>query len=98
MANRNYTKTITLPKWIQEITPRPEKYLKSLFKTMAFLKMKEYQKQIQPYQEKYRFSFNQFEKKVKSQKKENFEIWDDYLVWKGLHQAYQKWLKRYHEL
>lgn len=98
MANKNYIKTITFPKWIKEITPQPEKYLKDLFKAIAFLKMKEYQKQIQPYQEKYHLSFNQFEKKVKSQKKESFEVWDDYLVWRGLYQAYQKWLKRYREL
>jgi len=97
MAKKS-NKTVSLPEWIKEISPQPIKYFKGLLKTVAFLKMKEYQRQIQPYQEKYKLSFDQFEKMVKSQKEENFEIWDDYLVWKGLHLAYQKWLKRYKEL
>jgi len=86
--------TITLPKWIKEISPQPEKYLKSILKTLAFLKMKEYERQMQVFEKKYKTSFPQFEKKLKSQKKEDFNLWDDYLVWKGLYQAYQKWQER----
>lgn len=96
MANK--TSTITIPKWVWEISPQPQKYLKEIFKTLAYLKMKEYERQLQPFKEKYKISFEQFEKKVKTQKKENFELWDDYLIWKGLNQAYQKWFKRYKEI
>lgn len=53
MANKNYPKTITLPKWIKEISPQPEKYLKGLFKIIAFFKMKEYQKQKLRLEERY---------------------------------------------
>lgn len=96
MANKS--STITLPKWAREIIPRPQKYLKDSLKNLAFLKMKEYERQIQTFKQRYKISFNQFEKKVKSLKKENFKLWDDYLVWKGLNDAYQKWFKRYKEI
>ncbi|MCK4474039.1 hypothetical protein KAU40_02120 [Candidatus Parcubacteria bacterium] len=91
----NKTPTIIFPKWIKEVTPNPSRYVKQIFRNLAFLKIKEYERQLQPFQAKYKMSFEQFEEKVKSQKKENFEIWDDYLIWKGLHLAHQKWLKRY---
>lgn len=96
MANK--TSTVTIPKWIREISPQPQKYLREIFKSLAFLKMKEYERQLQPYQKKYKITFEQFEKKVKSQRKENFQLWDDYLIWKGIYQAYQKWLKRYKQV
>ena len=91
----NKTATITVPEWTKEITQSPQKYIKDIFRNIAFLKVKEYEREIQPFQEKYKISFEKFEEKAKSQKKENFEIWDDYLVWKGLDLAHQKWLKRY---
>jgi len=91
---RRQNTTITLPKWLKEVSPHPEKYLKRLLKTLAFLKMKEYERQMQVFEKKYKILFPQFEKKLKSQKKENFKLWDDYLVWKGLYQAYQKWHQR----
>ncbi len=94
----NKTSTIIIPKWVKEITQKPQKYIKEIFRNVAFLKMKEYEREIQPFQEKYKIPFEKFEKKVKSQKKENFEIWDDYLVWKGLYLAYQKWFKRYKKI
>jgi len=94
----NNSSTIIIPKWVKEITPSPSKYIREIFRTLAFWKLKEYERQLQPFQEKYKISFEQFEEKVKSQKKENFEIWDDYLIWKGLHLAHQKWLKRYEKI
>jgi len=91
----NNTSTIIIPKWIKEIAPKPSKYIKEIFRTLAFQKLKEYERQLQPFREKYKISFEKFEKKIKSQRKENFEAWDDYLIWKGAQLAYQKWLKRY---
>lgn len=91
----NKSSTITIPKWVREIAPAPQKYIKELLKALAFLKMKEYERELQPFKEKYKVSFEQFEKRLKSQEKENFKVWDDYLIWKGLYLTYQKWLKRY---
>ena len=85
--------TITLPKWIKEISPEPEKYLKGILKTLAFLKMKEYERQMQVF-EKIQNLFSSIWEKIKTSKKEDFNLWDDYLVWKELYQAYQKWQER----
>lgn len=94
----NKISTITFPKWIKEISPFPQKFLKNLIKSFVYLKMKEYERQLQPFENKYKSTFWEFEKKVKFQKEENFKIWDDYLIWKGLYLSYQKWLKRYKEI
>ena len=59
--------------------------------------MKEYERQLQIFEAKYKASFPQMEKRIKAEKKENFELWDDYIVWKGLYEAYNKWRKRYQE-
>ena len=94
----NKISTITFPKWIKEISPFPQKFLRELIKSFVYLKMKEYKRQLQPFENKYKVTFEEFEKKAKFQKKENFKIWDDYLIWKGLYLSYQKWLKRYKEI
>jgi hypothetical protein len=96
MAQRNISYTI--PKWVTELTPQPKKYLTSILRGVAFAKMKEYEKQLQVFQAKYKIPFTEFEKKTSTQKKEQFELWDDYIVWKGLVEAQNKWLKRYQEL
>lgn len=96
MAQRNFS--FTVPKWVGELTPQPKKYLTSILRSVAFAKMKEYEKQLQVFQAKHDVPFDQFEKKATQQKKEQFELWDDYIVWKGLVEAQKKWLKRYQEL
>ena len=96
MAERNISYTI--PKWVAEMTPQPKKYLTGILRSIAFAKMKDYDKQLQVFQAKYSMPFDQFEKKVAKQGKEEFELWDDYIVWKGLTEAQKKWLKRYQEL
>jgi len=95
MAQRNFS--YTLPKWVTELTPQPKEYLTGILRSVVFAKMKEYERHMQVLESKYKISFSQFEKKVKSQKKENFELWDDYIVWKGLYEAYEKWHKRYQQ-
>lgn len=50
------------------------------------------------YENKYKLEFDDFEKQVQKSKKENFDIWDDYIVWQALNTAYQKWQKRYFSL
>lgn len=95
MSNQISIQTITLPSWLKEISPQPKIYLKRLLKSSAFVKMQEYKKKLQIYEIKYRTQFDEFEKKVKSLNKENFEMWDDYIIWQGLNKAYEKWQKRY---
>ncbi len=95
MSTQASTQTITLPNWVKEITPQPKNYFKKLLRSSAFVKMQEYQKKMQIYKMKYKIEFNDFENKIKLQKKENFEMWDDYIVWQGLNNAYEKWQKRY---
>lgn len=92
------TITITIPKWTREIAAQPKKSVENLLRTFSFLKMKEYERQIGSFREKYKIAFNRFEKKAQSGKKENAALWDDYLVWKGLELAHQMWEKRYHNL
>jgi len=93
MAQRNFS--YTLPEWVAELTPQPKEYLTGILKSIVFAKMKEYERQLQVFEAKHNTLFSQFEKKVKAQKKEDFELWDDYVVWKGLYEAYNKWHKRY---
>lgn len=95
MANRQSSLKLNIPVWIKEITPSPKKYLDHLFKAMAFSKMQEYQRKQEPFKSAYKQDFPAFEKKLKTLKKEDFKKWDDYIIWKGIYQAYQKWLKRY---
>ena len=38
---------------------------------------------LQNFTKKYSSSFNDFEKKIKKSKKENFSEWDDYMEWKS---------------
>jgi hypothetical protein len=92
------TSSISIPGWVKEFSPRPKKYIKGLFKTLAFLKMKEYERQSEIFRRKYKTSLNRFEKRMNAQKKESFNTWDDYLLWKGLEGAHQKWERRYREL
>lgn len=96
MLNKN--STTIFPEWVKELSPTPEKYIRDFFKNLAFLKMKELEREMEVYEKKYRISFEEFEKKLKKKKKENFKSWDDYLVWKGIYLARQKWFKRYKEI
>ncbi|MEK7532110.1 MAG: hypothetical protein AAB579_00685 [Patescibacteria group bacterium] len=89
------TTTITVPKWIQKNAAETKPSVKDLLRTFAFLKMKEYERQTDAFRQKYKTDLIRLEKKIKTGKKENPELWDDYIVWKGLNLAYQKWVKRY---
>lgn len=66
-------------------------------KSVAFLKMKEYERQAESFRSRYKTSFRAFEKKIKSRKREDFNAWDDYIVWKGVEAASEKWRNRYKE-
>ena len=45
---------------------------------------------IDIYENKYGIAFPEFEKKVKIEKTENFEMWDDFIEWKAYTNFYNK--------
>jgi hypothetical protein len=45
---------------------------------------------IKFFENKYDIVFNEFEKIIESEDKENFEHWDDYLEWKGFQKKYKE--------
>ncbi len=56
------TSTVTVPKWIGEIAPQPKKAVVHLLKTITFLKLKDYERQISIFQERHCMTFDAFEK------------------------------------
>ena len=87
---------VKIPKWVEKVPNKEELYLDFLV-SMALVKMQDYKKETEIYQGKYKMPFEKFEKKILAQKKENPKWWDDYIVWKGYHQAYNKWADWYKE-
>ncbi len=43
----------------------------------------EIKEKISFFERKYRCNLKEFEKRIKRLKKENFEMWDDYIEWSG---------------
>lgn len=50
------------------------------------------------YLKKYNTTFEEFEMQVKSNSKEDFEKWDDYIEWKAFHNFYTSYLKQIEEV
>ncbi len=89
--------TVRVPDWVLEEATE-EKILIGWSTAVALRKMHEYIRQEEIYERKYSLPFETFEQRVLSSDQENFEEWDDYVVWKGLHLAAEKWRQRYQEL
>ena len=85
---------IKLPKWTEKIPNKNEMYVDFWIGT-ALVKMQEYNKKREVYADRYDMPFKKFEHKVLSSKKENPQEWDDYVVWKGIEEAYALWSTRY---
>lgn len=51
-------------------------------------KLNKYKRILKGYEEKYKCTFKQFEKRVKSGKEEAFEEWDDYVEWEAFYHFY----------
>lgn len=49
-------------------------------------------------EEKYGLKFSELQKKAEEDSEENFQAWDDLILWEGYELAYQEWLKKYKEL
>jgi len=88
---------VKVPEWVLEEATE-EEILIDWSTALALRKMQEYARQAEVYKRRYKLPFEEFERRVLSSDKENPEEWDDYVVWKGLHLAAEKWRKRYEEL
>ncbi|MFQ6089574.1 MAG: hypothetical protein ACE5K0_11845, partial [Candidatus Methanofastidiosia archaeon] len=55
----------------------------------------EYKKQMEVFEKKYNTDFEEFKKRIEKSRKENFEEWDDYIIWEGLQKGYKKWKELY---
>ncbi|MBS1514932.1 MAG: hypothetical protein JSS63_07860 [Bacteroidetes bacterium] len=51
--------------------------------------MKSELRKLEYFSKKYNSTFEEFEKKIKTSKKENFEEWDDYIEWNAFQNSYQ---------
>lgn len=66
-----------------------------LLASQAFVKMRGYKTKTEFFQKKHGMPFGQFKKKIEDAKEEIFEEWDDFILWEGFQELYEKWLKRY---
>lgn len=86
---------IHVPRWVKE-EKGESNIVRSLF-FEAFAKMEYYRSRMLGFEKKYGMSYERFEERIKGDKKEDFEKWDDFVVWEGFHQAYCEWKERYEE-
>lgn len=90
------TMEIHVPIWVKR-----EKGVNDILRNLlfeAYAKMEYYQSRMLSFERKYGVSFIKFEKKIKEAKKENFEMWDDLIIWEGFYQAYNEWKQRYKDI
>jgi hypothetical protein len=68
--------------------------LSALVHDQAMFKVEHYSKKIKEMEKKYNMVFSDFEAKIKrTANKENFEEWDDYILWESYVKALQYWGK-----
>ncbi|MCX9009637.1 MAG: hypothetical protein OIN66_00815 [Candidatus Methanoperedens sp.] len=66
--------------------------LSALVHDQATYKVEYYTKKIKEMEKKYNMVFSDFEAKITANK-ENFEEWDDYILWESYVKALQYWSK-----
>jgi len=88
---------IHIPTWVFEETTE-EEIIREWSLARALRKMQEYARQEAIYRQRYGLPFEEFEKRVLAAEREDLAEWDDYVVWRGLHLAAEKWRKRYQDL
>ena len=59
--------------------------------------MEFYRSKCKQFEEKYGKSLEDFKKELES-KEENFEWWDDFILWEGYEEAYKEWKHKYEEI
>jgi hypothetical protein len=76
----------------------PPRVREEAIRSHVLAQMLDLKRRLEPYEQKYKMSFSRFKRKVESLKEENFEMWDDFIVWEGLNDAYQSWKKRFESI
>jgi hypothetical protein len=67
--------------------------ISALVHDQAKYKLEQYSKKIKQMKNKYGVDFSGFEKKIKTSIEENFEEWDDFILWESYVKAFQYWSK-----
>lgn len=86
---------IKLPGIIAENISRNDIIASFVYKALS--KSEYYLSRCKMMEEKYRLNFSEFQKKMDEDSEENFQGWDDLILWEGYELAYQEWLKKYKE-
>jgi hypothetical protein len=71
-----------------------EELMEEVLHSFALAKMWEYKNEMKEFEQKYGMSFNDFKRKVEKTREENFEEWDDLIIWEGLYEGYKLWEKK----
>ena len=87
---------IHVPRWVKEEKKEGDIVRSLLFEASA--KMEYYRSRISVFEKKHEMFYERFEKKIKEAKKEDFEGWDDLVMWEGFHLAYCEWKERFEGL
>lgn len=69
-----------------------------LYYSSIIFEIHQTQSKLELFRKKYKSSFDDFEKKIKSSGRENTNKWDDYIEWKGLNKYYQEILTQKKDL
>ncbi len=93
------TVTLKVPanlyKSISDLFETREEMLEDFLFSIALVKVSDYRKREDVYEKKYGQSFKKFEKRVLDKgREENFEEWDDYIIWKAIHEAHNLWAEK----
>lgn len=67
--------------------------ISALVHDQAKYKLEQYSKKLKEMENKYGVVFSDFENRIKTSIDENFEEWDDYILWESYVKAYQYWSK-----
>ena len=87
--------TIKIPKFAVKDVQNKEILFFLLDK--ALTKLEFYRSKCKQFEEKYGKSLEDFKKELES-KEENFEWWDDFILWEGYEEAYKEWKHKYEEI
>ncbi|AEH45883.1 hypothetical protein Thein_2032 [Thermodesulfatator indicus DSM 15286] len=63
----------------------------------ALSKLEFYRSKCKQFEKKYGTTLEKFRQKIEIEE-ENFEWWDDFILWEGYEKAYQEWKRKYEEI
>lgn len=77
---------------------RDSSFMEEALRFHVLARLLDLKRRLEVFEHKYKSSFGVFRKKIHSRRKENFDAWDDFIIWEGLYDAYQLWNRRYKDL